>query len=158
MRQARAFDSDIRDVAMMKSIFLIYLRIDSDSYELDALAKQCSSLLGGEVKTRLGRGAPITNLSEKYWRSEYFLTSFEEISTDLIALLTLIPSDFLEPFAGHISVCLIERYHANDSRHGYYLSRDALRAMATIRADFDVDLAEQGGFDAAQFRSVPKHG
>jgi hypothetical protein len=148
--------SDTHDVAMMKSIFLIYLRIGSDSCELDVFAEQFSSLLGGEVKTRLGRGAPINNISAKYWRSEYFLTSFEEISSDLIALLALIPNNVLKPFAGHISICLVERYQADDDRHGYYLSMDVLRAMASSGADFDLDLAEQGGFDAGKFRPVPK--
>lgn len=140
---------------MMKSIFLIYVRIDGESRKLEALAEQVSSLFGGEVKTRLGRGAPFNDVSPKYWRSRYFSTSLEKLSDDLIKLLGLFPDEALQPFTGSVSVCLVERYRVDDVRHGYYLSMEALKAMTGSGADFDFDVAEQGGFDSEKFEPVP---
>jgi hypothetical protein len=141
---------------MMGSIYLIYLRISSDRHELDAFAEQVSLLLGGEVKTRLARATEFHEGSARYWTSRYFLTSFEKIEDDVVSLLALVPDEALRPFAGNISVCLIDRYKADDQRNGLYLSVEALQAMARVRADFDMDVGEQGGFDSGPFDPVPR--
>ncbi|MGY4163853.1 hypothetical protein [Luteibacter sp. PvP120] len=142
----------------MKSIFLICLRIASDRHELDAFAEQVSSLLGGQVKTRLARATEFHKGSARYWTSRYFVTSFDKISDDVMSLLALVPDDALRPFAGSISVCLIDQYNSDDDRNGLYLSVGALQAMARIGADFDLDMAEQGGFDDGKFMPVPNGG
>jgi len=85
----------------------------------------------------------------------YFVTSFEKVSDDVVSLLNLVPEEAWLPFAGDISVCVIDRYQPDDYRNGLHLSLKALQAMARLGADFDLDVAEQGAFDSGHFDPVP---
>jgi hypothetical protein len=117
-------------------LFTVYVRAEGPNSDVVAFHAKYGKMLGGEI--REWRHTPDCGV---YWKSrEMTLTEGHPEDSLLVLLRELTPVMPTLDTPLKISAEIIAEYNVSEGPRGYYASPELIEALATLRADLDIDV------------------